>query len=171
MRYHKMDIVEVQNKLLKMAKTISDVLERESIPYMLAYGTLLGAVRHKGFIPWDADFDFMIFDEKYDEAIHLLRECLPEDLFVEDGSSEKKYFHAWAHVKDLKSIVSTRKDTPDNIYEHKGITVDLYRGYKVKRKELVDFQWRQNEEYLNRRKLAGTISDGEIESKRRKKAI
>mgnify|MGYP002856121210 CR=1 FL=1 len=71
----------------------------------------------------------------------------------------------------MQSIVSTRKNTPDNVYEHKGITVDLYRGYRVKRSELVDFQWRQNEEYLNRRKLAETISDEEIQIKREKKAL
>jgi lipopolysaccharide cholinephosphotransferase len=86
-----------------MASIIEEILDRHGIPHMLAFGSLLGAVRHRGFIPWDDDFDFLIFNEYYSEAIEVLRTELPDDCFLEDEKTEPKYFHAWAHVKDLKN--------------------------------------------------------------------
>ena len=56
------EVKRVQETLLKMAKTIAGILEANDIPYMIAFGTLLGAVRHIVFIPWDDDFEFYLFD-------------------------------------------------------------------------------------------------------------
>ena len=67
------DIKRVQERLLKMAKEIASILEDHDIPYQIAFGTLLGAVRHKGFIPWDDDFDFFLFDDSYEKAMEVLQ--------------------------------------------------------------------------------------------------
>ena len=95
-----MEIALVQNRLLQMGKTVCNLLEENGVPYMIAFGTLLGAVRHEGFIPWDDDFDLFLFDDSYGKAIEVLRDNLPDDMFLEDENSEPLYFHAWAHVKD-----------------------------------------------------------------------
>ena len=71
--YPKETLKKVQGRLLEMAKSICSILEKNDIPYMLAVGTLLGAVRHQGFIPWDDDFDIFIFDDVYEDAIKCLR--------------------------------------------------------------------------------------------------
>ena len=62
---------QIQERLLSMAKSICGILENNEIPYMITLGTLLGAVRHGGFIPWDTDFDLHLFDESYDVKLDV----------------------------------------------------------------------------------------------------
>ena len=55
---------DLQLKILDMVKEIDAICKKHKINYYLAYGSVLGAIRHKGFIPWDDDFDIML---KYDD--------------------------------------------------------------------------------------------------------
>ena len=56
---------EVQSECLKLMKTIHSFLEENGVRYSLACGTLLGAIRHNGFIPWDDDIDIMMDRENF----------------------------------------------------------------------------------------------------------
>ena len=124
------EVARIQSRLLEMAIAVRDILEKRQIPYFLTYGSLLGAVRHQGFIPWDDDFDLYLFDDSYEEAMTALREELPEDMFLEYWETEPKFFHAWAHVKDVHSRTECEFFPHDGHYAHQGISLDLY---KVKR--------------------------------------
>lgn len=159
------DIKKVQTRLLEMGKTISRILEKHNIPYMLAYGTLLGAIRHDGFIPWDDDFDFYLFDDTYQMAIECLKNELPSDLFLENQNSEPRYFHAWAHVKDLHSLTSCTEFPQDNEYTHKGISVDLYMCKKIESKNLAEYLNEENYRYINRRYNIGLMTKDEFHSR------
>lgn len=162
-RRRRYDIKKVQARLLEMGKTIASILDAHKIPYTMFYGTVLGAVRHKGFIPWDDDFDLAVFDDVYDEAMEYLRAELPEDMFLEDEKTEPNYFHAWAHVKDLKSEVESEYYLQDNYYAHKGLFVDLYRLRKIKVSDLCEFSEMQFIKYVKRRKDLGLMDDNEFE--------
>lgn len=153
------DVPRVQKVLFNMAVAIRDILEKNAIPYMLAYGTLLGAVRHKGFIPWDDDFDFYLFADSYEKAIRCLRDELPADYFVEDETSEPLYFHGWAHVKDLRSVAVCEAYPQDSLYSHKGISVDLYKTEQMPLRDLNKYLNQENYAYLERRKNKGMISE------------
>lgn len=60
----------------ELLRIVCEVLQKHNIQYWLGYGTLLGAVRHKGFIPWDDDMDICMTRENYNKAM----EILPEEL-------------------------------------------------------------------------------------------
>lgn len=162
------EIKRIQNRLLEMAKQIHNVLTKNNIPYMITYGTLLGAVRHGGFIPWDDDFDIYLFEDEnnsYENTIRILKQELPKDMFVEYFDTEPKYFHAWAHVKDLNTVVECDAYPQDSSYSHHGLSVDLYKTCKIKEKDLKTFREKENREYLERRKKLNLITEEDFEKR------
>ena len=66
------------NLLIKFA----DFCKKENLRYYLAYGTLIGAVRHKGFIPWDNDIDIVMPRPDYCRFLKQIQEC-PIDDYIE----------------------------------------------------------------------------------------
>lgn len=156
--YTKEKVKKVQKRLLEMAIVIRDILEKHNIPYFITYGTLLGAVRHKGFIPWDDDFDFYLFDDSYNRALSTLKSEMPSNLFLEYFESEPSYFHGWAHVKDINSYAECELFPQDGTYQHHGISVDLYRAFLVPEKMSNLFLIQQHIDYLERRYDKGAIS-------------
>ena len=152
---------QIHKRLLYMGKTIASILERNNIPYSISYGTLLGAVRHKGFIPWDEDFDLWLFDDSYQQAMECLQKDLPDDMFLENEETEPLYFHAWAHVKDKNSFIRHSRSQQDDSYTHHGLYVDMYRLWKMKECELAPFLNQENRRYIERRRKLGLMNDEE----------
>lgn len=64
--------LEVQKGLLKLIKEFHAFCEANDIKYSLSWGSLLGAIRHKGFIPWDDDLDVMMDRKNYNTFIALI---------------------------------------------------------------------------------------------------
>ena len=61
--------IEIQREALEILQTVHDYCEKEGITYSLAYGTLIGAIRHKGFIPWDDDIDIIMPRPDYERFV------------------------------------------------------------------------------------------------------
>ena len=66
---------EIQDELLGMMKDVHKFFEEKQIRYSLCGGSLLGAVRHEGFIPWDDDIDIMVDRENYNKIVASFHEC------------------------------------------------------------------------------------------------
>lgn len=77
MRY---DLTETHEVSLKMLKEIDRICRKYKIKYMLDAGTLLGAVRHQGFIPWDDDADVVMTRKNYDAFMKVVKRELPDTM-------------------------------------------------------------------------------------------
>lgn len=67
------ELQEMQEIELDILKYLKEICDQNSLKYYLAYGTLLGAVRHKGFIPWDDDVDVMMPREDYGRLVQIMK--------------------------------------------------------------------------------------------------
>lgn len=71
---------EFFNNLLELLKIFDDICRKENIEYWIDYGTLLGAVRHQGFIPWDDDIDVSMTYESYVKFFNVCENYLPQNV-------------------------------------------------------------------------------------------
>ena len=69
--------------LRNMLKDISEFCDQSGLRYYLCGGTLLGAVRHQGFIPWDDDLDVAMLREDYERFLEVAPKCLGNRYFIQ----------------------------------------------------------------------------------------
>ncbi|MEL7649902.1 MAG: LicD family protein [Sedimentibacter sp.] len=86
-----LDNAEIHSKLLGILKSVDNICKKENIAYMLTQGTLLGAIREKGFIPWDIeDVDIMMHRKDYNVFIAYCKKY-PDDLLFFPGRDDDVY--------------------------------------------------------------------------------
>ena len=95
--------VESLNKLHKteveILKRIVCICEKNNFEYYMVGGTLLGAVRHKGFIPWDDDLDIAMPREDYNSFLNIAQSELGNDFFLQSCFSDRNYGRIFCKVR------------------------------------------------------------------------
>lgn len=121
----KLDLTAVQQRLFNMATTVDTICQKHHIPFYMVYGTMLGAVRHKGFIPWDDDMDFAVPYRYYPELISVLNKELPDGMRCMTYDMSDSYLIPWIKIEDTTTVVM---DKGLNIKEDKmpGLTIDIF---------------------------------------------
>lgn len=90
---------EVQLKGYEILNVVVDICEKHGLTYYLSSGTLLGAIRHDGFIPWDNDIDIEMPLPDYRRFLRIAKEELPDTLFLQTYFSDPGYNEMWAKVR------------------------------------------------------------------------
>lgn len=119
-----MKLQEIQAVELEILIKIDSICREQNIQYFLQYGTLIGAIRHKGFIPWDDDLDIMMPRDDYERFIQYMKNHREDMKPIEliHYSTNKKYIYPIARVSDSRYTV----EYPDTEDYGLGIFVDIY---------------------------------------------
>ena len=94
----------VQLTQLDISKEIKKICEKHQIPYFLDGGSLLGAVRHKGFIPWDDDMDICMLRKDYNRFLKVAPKELPEEYHINSPYTREEYSYVLSRVLNAHSI-------------------------------------------------------------------
>lgn len=130
---------KAQIRMLHMLIEVDKICRKHNIQYWLDFGTLLGAVRHKGFIPWDDDLDITVLRKDYKKLRKILQKELPEQYIFQDWTTDKYAFDNFGRVKDTKSLFDYplfRKQ------KHRGLHLDIFiveKGISISIKKKIDF--------------------------------
>ena len=115
----KIDVEELKCIQMDILKAIDLFCKQNNIKYSLAFGTLLGAIRHQGYIPWDDDLDIMLLREDYTK---FLKEFRHEIYSVITPTNNIDYSLPFAKVFDRRTVIDEYADTKCTY----GVYVDVF---------------------------------------------
>lgn len=147
---------EHQKKLLNLLIVFDRLCEENGIVWWIDGGTLLGAVRHGGFVPWDDDIDVCVLRKDLPRIRKILREKAPAPYAFKDSHSESDYTRMWPRFVD-ESCKVVRKDPATGKPVDDELWIDTFalRPGSSKFKKFVDKLYGRCA-----RRIRGSIKDG-----------
>lgn len=113
-----------QMRMLEILSYIDNICKNNNITYWLSSGTLLGAVRHEGFIPWDDDLDIEMLEDDFNKFKEVMLK--EEGKFkLQIHETDPSYLAPYAKVRDLSSYLK-EENSNDLYYKYHGIYVDVF---------------------------------------------
>ena len=121
------DITElrrIQLLELDLLKKVKKICEKYGLVYYLVSGTLLGAVRHKGFIPWDDDIDIAMPYNDYCIFLTLAQKELGDKYFVQNFNTEDGFNRGFTKIRINNTTYVSTENIDSTI--HQGIWIDIF---------------------------------------------
>ena len=133
---------QLQLTMLETLKVLDTFCRKHNIKYSLYAGTLLGAVRHQGFIPWDDDLDVCMSREEYDRFIALWEEEQPEGYILQNKENTPAYWQSFSKIrKDHTTFLQEEREAGKF---HTGVFLDIFPLDRMPNGKLsrAIFKWR-----------------------------
>lgn len=124
MKISEQDLKKLKEVELSILIDFDQLCKEHNIKYFLAYGTLIGAVRHHGFIPWDDDVDVVMLREEYDKFLSVASKYLDQKkYFLQNYKTDAHFYYLYSKIRLNHS---TFKEVNNSNEMHNGIFIDLF---------------------------------------------
>ncbi|WP_051004336.1 LicD family protein [Treponema primitia] len=118
-----MTLRDIQLIELAILKQVLAIIKSNNLTYFLLGGTLLGAVRHQGFIPWDDDIDIGMPRPDYEKFIEVVNKLLPGNLQLKHFKLDEKYKKYPIRIEDIRYQVQRNDAIQKSIYN---VWIDIF---------------------------------------------
>ena len=116
---------------LDILKEFDRICKKHSLKYTLCGGTLIGAIRHDGFIPWDDDIDVAMERDEYEKFIKIQeKELNRKKYYFQSIETDDKYLKLHSNIRRKNSVYSDI--TLDKPYKEQGMSIDIFPIDKIK---------------------------------------
>lgn len=119
-----MEINQLKNIQLNILREFIRICEENELQYYLVGGSAIGAIRHKGFIPWDDDIDVGMPRKDYNRFLEIAQESLPDYYFLQTYETDPEYLANFAKIRDSRTtfIESSMRNRKIN----HGVYIDVF---------------------------------------------
>ncbi|MDE6798044.1 MAG: LicD family protein [Ruminococcus sp.] len=124
--------------ILDIALEFKRICDKHNINYFLIGGSLLGAVRHKGFIPWDDDMDMGMLRDDYEKFIKIAKKELRPGFFLQTYKTDPYFGHGFFKIRIDNTILL--EDYAEHSKQHNGIYLDVF-PYDVMPDNRMALEW------------------------------
>lgn len=114
----------VQKIELNILAELDRICRKHNINYTLAYGTLLGAIRHNGFIPWDDDVDVCMLRRDYEKFRKVCEEELDKKYFYQTNETDSEYYHLFDKIRANDTVF--KESFLEKYHIHHGVYIDIF---------------------------------------------
>lgn len=123
---------DLQNREFQMLKLLVELCDRLNVRYYLVCGSVLGAVKYGGFIPWDDDMDIGLLRSDYERFIREAPAFLPDWAFLQNYHTDQEFPHIFSKLRDSNTTFIERG--VENLAMNHGVYVDIFPldGYPQK---------------------------------------
>ncbi len=111
---------------MDILERFAQVCEKHGLRYFAAGGTLLGAIRHKGYIPWDDDIDVQMLEEDYYKLCEIAPEEFQEPFFFQSWQTEKDARPYFSRLRRSDTKACTREEMEIDPDRNKGVFIDIF---------------------------------------------
>ena len=115
---------KIQCLELDILKEVDKICRRNGIHYTLGYGSLIGAIRHNGFIPWDDDIDICLLRKDYDKFKEICKSEMDDKYFYQSNDTDPEYYLLYDKIRLNGTIF---KESHLSVYNiHHGVYIDVF---------------------------------------------
>lgn len=120
------ELRKVQKEEIKILDEIVRICNKHQIDYFLVGGSCLGAVRHKGFIPWDDDIDIAMVREDYEKFIDFAINELDDKYFIQCSKTDPTYYLGFIKIRKNNTTFISSEENATITNSHQGFFVDIF---------------------------------------------